>query len=74
MYHICRWLIVGPARSGSSFHVDPNCTSAWNAVVRGSKKWIMFPPGKQQFTRWIMAWTVELEGPWLQRVGRYLFQ
>lgn len=40
-----RWLIVGPARSGSSFHVDPNCTSAWNAVVRGSKKWIMFPPG-----------------------------
>ncbi|KAF5834671.1 hypothetical protein DUNSADRAFT_8553 [Dunaliella salina] len=40
-----RWLIVGPARSGSSFHVDPNCTSAWNAVVKGSKKWIMFPPG-----------------------------
>ena len=34
-----RWLIVGPARSGSSFHVDPNATSAWNAVVRGSKLW-----------------------------------
>ncbi|KAL3700749.1 hypothetical protein R1sor_018771 [Riccia sorocarpa] len=39
-----RWLILGPARSGSSFHVDPNSTSAWNAVVRGSKKWIMYPP------------------------------
>ena len=38
-----QWLIVGPERSGSSFHKDPNATSAWNAVVRGSKYWIMFP-------------------------------
>lgn len=38
-----RWLIVGPERSGSTFHKDPNATSAWNAVVRGSKYWIMFP-------------------------------
>jgi hypothetical protein len=26
-----RWLIIGPKGSGSSFHVDPNATSAWNA-------------------------------------------
>lgn len=39
-----RWLIVGPKHSGSSFHKDPNATSAWNACVRGSKKWILFPP------------------------------
>jgi hypothetical protein len=39
-----RWLIIGPQRSGSSFHVDPNATNAWNAVIKGSKKWIMFPP------------------------------
>jgi len=39
-----RWLIVGPEKSGSTFHKDPNSTSAWNAVVRGSKKWIMYPP------------------------------
>ncbi|KAF9084945.1 hypothetical protein BGX23_010094 [Mortierella sp. AD031] len=39
-----RWIIVGPARSGSTFHKDPNATSAWNAVITGSKKWIMFPP------------------------------
>ncbi|WOL03105.1 hypothetical protein Cni_G11825 [Canna indica] len=39
-----RWIIIGPAGSGSSFHVDPNSTSAWNAVIKGSKKWIMFPP------------------------------
>ncbi|KAJ9310275.1 hypothetical protein DTO217A2_54 [Paecilomyces variotii] len=37
------WLIVGPERSGSTFHKDPNATSAWNAVIRGSKYWIMFP-------------------------------
>jgi len=39
-----RWLIAGAKRSGSSFHKDPNATSAWNAVITGRKKWIMFPP------------------------------
>ncbi|KZT52538.1 Clavaminate synthase-like protein [Calocera cornea HHB12733] len=39
-----RWLIIGPARSGSTFHKDPNSTSAWNAAVSGTKGWIMFPP------------------------------
>lgn len=38
-----KWLIVGPTRSGSTYHKDPNGTSAWNAVLRGSKYWIMFP-------------------------------
>jgi hypothetical protein len=37
------WLIIGPAGSGSTFHKDPNATSAWNAVINGSKYWIMFP-------------------------------
>jgi hypothetical protein len=38
-----RWLIAGGPCSGSTFHIDPNGTSAWNAVLRGSKKWIMAP-------------------------------
>jgi hypothetical protein len=42
-----RWLIVGPERSGSTFHKDPNATSAWNAVIEGAKYWIMFPPTTQ---------------------------
>ncbi|KAI9806823.1 MAG: hypothetical protein M1833_002480 [Piccolia ochrophora] len=41
-----RWLIVGGERSGSTFHKDPNATSAWNAVLQGSKYWIMFPPSE----------------------------
>lgn len=39
-----RWLILGPARSGSSFHKDPNATCAWNSVLTGHKYWVMFPP------------------------------
>lgn len=39
------WLIAGPRRSGSVFHVDPNATHAWNAAIVGRKRWIFYPPG-----------------------------
>jgi hypothetical protein len=39
-----RWLLVGPPRSGSTFHKDPNFTSAWNGLIYGAKKWILYPP------------------------------
>lgn len=34
-----------PFRSGSCFHIDPNCTHAWNAPIIGRKRWIFYPPG-----------------------------
>ena len=37
-------MLAGQARTGTNFHVDPNFTAAWNTVVYGRKKWIMFPP------------------------------
>jgi hypothetical protein len=39
------WLIIGPRRSGSVFHIDPNGTHAWNAAIVGRKRWIFYPPG-----------------------------
>lgn len=34
-----RWLLLGPARSGTSLHTDPKNTSAWNTVCHGVKRW-----------------------------------
>ncbi|KAJ3673406.1 hypothetical protein LUZ60_006780 [Juncus effusus] len=41
-----RWLIIGPERSGASWHVDPGLTSAWNTLLSGQKRWALYPPGR----------------------------
>jgi oxalate decarboxylase/phosphoglucose isomerase-like protein (cupin superfamily) len=39
-----KWLLVAPKGSFSQWHIDPNSTSAWNAVISGHKLWLLLPP------------------------------
>mmetsp|Transcript_960 Transcript_960/g.1338 ORF Transcript_960/g.1338 Transcript_960/m.1338 type:complete len:502 (-) Transcript_960:1149-2654(-) len=42
------WLIAGGPGSGSTWHIDPNGTAAWNLCLAGSKRWFFAkspPPG-----------------------------
>lgn len=40
-----RWIVIGPERTGAPWHQDPARTSAWNSLVKGRKRWAIYPPG-----------------------------
>jgi histone arginine demethylase JMJD6 len=40
------YFIMGGARTGSNLHVDPQYTCAWNTLLSGLKRWVIFPPGE----------------------------
>lgn len=39
-----RWIVIGPERTGAPWHQDPARTSAWNSLVKGRKRWAIYPP------------------------------
>ncbi|PRB68177.1 hypothetical protein CQ011_14955 [Arthrobacter sp. MYb213] len=38
------WIFVGPKGSNSALHIDVMCSSAWNLLVSGRKKWLFQSP------------------------------
>ena len=39
-----RYLLLGPERSGTFIHQDPDLTATWNVVTEGRKRWAMLDP------------------------------
>jgi len=36
--------MIGPKRSGTTIHKEPLETSSWTTIIKGRKKWVLFPP------------------------------
>eukprot|EP00040_Diaphanoeca_grandis_P033449 m.205077 g.205077 ORF g.205077 m.205077 type:complete len:339 (+) comp32905_c0_seq1:112-1128(+) len=41
---LMRYLLIGPTRSGTHIHQDPDGTGTWNVVTHGCKRWALMSP------------------------------
>ena len=46
-----QWFLLGPQRSGTCVHIDPLGTAAWNTLLAGRKRWVLFEPGTSKKSR-----------------------
>jgi hypothetical protein len=44
-----RFLYLGPAGSFTGFHCDVLRSYSWSANIAGRKRWVLYPPGQEQF-------------------------
>jgi len=59
-----QFVIIGGNRTGSNLHVDPSQTAAWNTLLCGRKKWVLFPPNNDtQFLQSIGVTTARKTTP-----------
>uniref|UniRef100_A0A6B2LA12 JmjC domain-containing protein n=1 Tax=Arcella intermedia TaxID=1963864 RepID=A0A6B2LA12_9EUKA len=42
-YPFNRHILIGGTRTGTNIHIDPKYTAAWNTLLCGKKKWMIFP-------------------------------
>ncbi|CAI5789204.1 JmjC domain-containing protein [Podarcis lilfordi] len=46
-----RFVYMGPKGSWTPFHADVFRSYSWSANICGKKKWLVFPPGQEEFLR-----------------------
>ncbi|XP_016320044.1 jmjC domain-containing protein 4-like [Sinocyclocheilus anshuiensis] len=46
-----RFVYMGPTGSWTPFHADMFRSYSWSANICGHKKWLLYPPGQEEFLR-----------------------
>ena len=54
-----RWLLAGPAGSGTRWHYDPHGVCGWNVCLQGRKLWCFWPPWSG-CRGWGLGWDSEV--------------
>eukprot|EP00966_Prymnesium_polylepis_P114747 2651753-Prymnesium_polylepis.1 len=68
-----RWILIGAARAGTALHVDPHATAAYNTLVSGAKRWLLFPPSTDPAVLFREAMEEDLEAvQWLHECYPHL--